>query len=354
MKTIYTLAIAIMSGVILTACGTTPITINSVNPDDSIIKRCIMEDLASDASCAPIVEKHPCILNPFGGACDVAFTDYYKTAQANRISFCRENINDNLCVSAIESVCADNPFNVDFCPNFSSQTFVLSSNLSIQASTASRNELSNVAFRYLTSINFEGYERQDTIDYHAILGNDFDVDNTSLGATDGILVMQTSGSDGSGGHVFAGRLGSTDVGPAFSDTDPTATFSGRAVILLVHNSPVSNSGTSLENVVSFDDLELTANFGDGTLRGSNTNSLGENLDVNASINNNILTGAVGVTFTNSAIIKAANRSFFHANLTGRIGENGAVGTFASHLARRRASDYALGGGFVVKPIPASQ
>ncbi|MCA8833967.1 MAG: hypothetical protein K8953_02680, partial [Proteobacteria bacterium] len=201
---------------------------------------------------------------------------------------------------------------------------------------------------------FEEYQREGTIGFHAIRGNDFDVDNTSLGATDGILVMQTSGSDGSGGHVFAGRLGSTDVGPAFSDTDPTATFSGRAVILLVHNSPVSNSGTSLENVVSFDDLELTANFGDGTLRGSNTNSLGEHLDVNASINNNILTGAVGVTFTNSAIIKAANRSFFHANLTGRIGENGAVGTFASHLARRRASDYALGGGFVVKPIPASQ
>ncbi len=209
---------------------------------------------------------------------------------------------------------------------------------------------------YLRRTGFEDYQREGTIGFHAIRGNDFDVDNTSLGATDGILVMQTSGSDGGGGHVFAGRLGTTQVGPAFAQTEPTATFRGRAVILIVHNrgGGFFSSGNSLENVVSFDALELTANFGDGTLSGSNTNSLGEKLDVNATINDNILNGTAAVTFTNSAITSAASRSLFPANLTGRIGENGAVATFASHLARGRPSDYALGGGFVVKPIPASQ
>ncbi len=241
---------------------------------------------------------------------------------------------------------------------WSSRSFILEDDLSGRVTTAKGNnnniELFGPAFEYLRRIGFEDYQRQGTIDYHAILGNEFDVDNTSLGATDGILVLQTSGSDGGGGHVFAGRLSTTQVGPAFEQTAPTATFSGRAVILIVHNrgGGFFSSGNSLENVVSFDDLDLTANFTDGTLSGSNTNSLGEILDVNARINGDILTGTVDVTFTNSAITKAANRSLFPANnLTGRIGENGAVATFASHRAFGKPSDYALGGGFVVKPNP---
>ncbi len=81
-----------------------------VDPEVALINRCTTKDLASDASCAPIVADHPCIRDPFGGACDITFTDYYKTAQANRISFCRESINDNLCVSAITTVCDEDPF----------------------------------------------------------------------------------------------------------------------------------------------------------------------------------------------------------------------------------------------------
>ena len=240
---------------------------------------------------------------------------------------------------------------------WSSRSFTLEDDLSGQVATAGTSaQFLAATLAYLRRTGFEEYQREGTIGFHAIRGNDFDVDNTSLGATDGILVMQTSGSDGGGGHVFAGRLGTTDVGPAFAQTEPTATFRGRAVILLVHNrgGGFFSSGNSLENVVSFDALELTANFEAGTLSGSNTNTLGEKLDVNATINDNILTGTVDVTFTNTAITSAANRSLFPANnLTGRIGENGAVATFASHLARGRPSDYALGGGFVVKPTPAN-
>ncbi len=238
---------------------------------------------------------------------------------------------------------------------WSSRSFTLEDDLSGQVANAStRKQELDATLAYLRRIGFEDYQREGTIGFHAIRGDDFDAANTSLGATDGILVMQTSGNDGGGGHVFAGRLGTTDVGPAFAQTEPTATFRGRAVILMVHNrgGGFFNSGNSLENVVSFDNLALTANFEAGTLSGSNTNSLGERLDVNARINDNILNGTVDVTFTNSAITSAANRSLFAANnLTGRIGENGAVATFASHLARGRPSDYALGGGFVVKPNP---
>ncbi len=88
-----------------------------VDPEVALINRCTTKDLASDASCAPIVADHPCIEDPFGGACDITFTDYYKTAQANRISFCRENPTHNLCVSAVKNVCTDNPLDADLCFN---------------------------------------------------------------------------------------------------------------------------------------------------------------------------------------------------------------------------------------------
>ncbi len=81
-----------------------------VDPQVALINRCTTKDLATDASCAPIVADHPCIEDPFGGACDITFTDYYKTAQANRISFCRENPKHDLCISAVKNVCDKNPF----------------------------------------------------------------------------------------------------------------------------------------------------------------------------------------------------------------------------------------------------
>ena len=81
-----------------------------LDPEAVLINRCIIDDNLKDSSCAPIVDDKPCIRDPFGVACDITFTDYYKTAQANRISFCRENINNNLCIKAIENVCVANPF----------------------------------------------------------------------------------------------------------------------------------------------------------------------------------------------------------------------------------------------------
>ena len=87
-----------------------------VDPEVALINRCTTKDLANDASCAPIVADHPCIEDPFGGACDITFTDYYKIARVNRISFCRENPKHDLCISAVKNVCGDNPFD-ELCGN---------------------------------------------------------------------------------------------------------------------------------------------------------------------------------------------------------------------------------------------
>ncbi len=88
-----------------------------VDPQVALINRCIIDDNLEDSSCAPIVDDKPCIRDPFGVACDITFTSYYKTARVNRISFCRENPTNNLCVSAIENVCTDNPLDADLCFN---------------------------------------------------------------------------------------------------------------------------------------------------------------------------------------------------------------------------------------------
>ena len=68
-----------------------------ISPEVALINRCIMDDNANDASCSSIVSEHSCIRDPFGVACDITFTDYYKTAKANRITFCNDNTGDSLC-----------------------------------------------------------------------------------------------------------------------------------------------------------------------------------------------------------------------------------------------------------------
>ncbi len=58
-----------------------------INPDDAIIKRCIMDNHASDITCESIVSKYPCILDPFGATCDITFSGYHTTARDNRVAF---------------------------------------------------------------------------------------------------------------------------------------------------------------------------------------------------------------------------------------------------------------------------
>ncbi len=240
--------------------------------------------------------------------------------------------------------------------DFSSRSFVLNGDLSLQASTASGAGLSDVAFRYLTRISFQGYERAGTVFGTKIQG---DFNNVpGLGADDGVLIIETRGEDGAGGHVFAGRFETTDVGAelALSEATPVATFRGEAIVVLVHarRGGLFRTNDSLRSSMDFTNLELTANFAGNTLTGSGSNPSGERLSVDGRFNGKSITGSVTATFVNSDVLEArANQNTISSNLTGQIGEHGAVGAFNSHLARGRPSDYALAGGFVVKPIPAS-
>ncbi len=242
--------------------------------------------------------------------------------------------------------------------DFSARTFVLPSDLSIEASTGSGNESSNVALRYLTSINFDKYERQGTVFGTVIRGSDFDSSNDRLGAEDGFLIIETKGENGDGGHVFAGRFDTTDVGDELTATPPVATFSGQAVVVLVHSegSGLFSGNTSLSRRVRFNDLELTVDFDakslKGTVTGSPTNGA-DSLTVDGRFSGERLSGSVRMNLADPAIVGVADRSAFTASLNGVIGEDGAVGVFNNHLARGKPSDYALGGGFVVKPPPAT-
>ncbi len=239
--------------------------------------------------------------------------------------------------------------------DFSSRTFVLPGDLSLQASTAGgAGNISDVAYRYLTRIGFQGYERQGTVVGRIIRGSDFDNSNDRLGAEDGFLIVYTGGEDGAGGHVFAGRFDTTDVGAELTEAPPVATFSGQAHVVVVHarGGGLFGGRNSIISQIRFTNLDLTVNFDDKTLIGTDSNGLGT-LNVNGRFSGRNLSGSVTTTFTNSDVISAASRNDFTANLDGRIGADGAVGVFNNHLARGRPSDRAFGGGFVVKAPPAT-
>ncbi len=98
-----------------------------ISPEAALINRCIIDDNLKDSSCTSIVSEHSCITDPFGVACDITFTDYYKTAQANRISFCiiGKNASDSFCDTAVaEQPCIEDPFietcnaNTDFANHY--------------------------------------------------------------------------------------------------------------------------------------------------------------------------------------------------------------------------------------------
>ncbi len=105
----------LVAGFILSACvGAVNLAEGALDsPETALINRCIMDDNANASSCASIVEDNPCITDPFDVACDITFTNFYKTAQANRISFCRDNYDSDFCQSAgdaIKNICLADPF----------------------------------------------------------------------------------------------------------------------------------------------------------------------------------------------------------------------------------------------------
>ncbi len=119
MKTIYTLAIALMAGVILTAC-VGAINIGGISPETALINRCIIGNTAQrDPTCAKAVaDTNGCITNPFLSGCEAnpLFSPHVQNARDERVKFCNDanNEEDSLCTGSDseKDICTHDPFSV--------------------------------------------------------------------------------------------------------------------------------------------------------------------------------------------------------------------------------------------------
>ncbi len=124
MKTIYTLAIALMAGVILTACVGAVNIGGGISPEFALINRCIVGNTAqSDPTCAKAVaDTNGCINDPFSSGCEAnpIFSPHVQNARDERVKFCdnTNNAEDNLCTGAEseKDICTHNPF-ITLCEN---------------------------------------------------------------------------------------------------------------------------------------------------------------------------------------------------------------------------------------------
>ncbi len=134
MKKIYTLAIALMSGVILTACvGAVNLSAGTIagaktkntdsspivlTPESILINRCIIGNTAqADPTCAKAVaDTNGCITDPFSSGCEVnpLFSPHVQNARDERVKFCNDadNAGDNHCTGSdsVSDICTHDVF----------------------------------------------------------------------------------------------------------------------------------------------------------------------------------------------------------------------------------------------------
>ncbi len=210
--------------------------------------------------------------------------------------------------------------------NFTNRTVaILRANVS---ESVQRQQLSTVARDYLTSVVGEP-DIDEFLGGYVLYGDD----SGSLTYTDGVFI--TSSTSLGKGDIIVGIFPATDVGPAFTAANPTATFTGDYVVQVIGTANAPDYDESSES------LTLTANFNTGTLSGSNTNDFGSILTVSGRFSGTTLSGNVNFSPLGAA------RSY-DAPLTGLVGRNGAVGAFANHSNKGKSADYAFGGGFIVE------
>ncbi len=117
-KKIYNLAIALMSGVILTACVGAVNIGGGNSPEFALINRCIVGNTAqADPTCAKAVtDTNGCITDPFSSGCEVnpVFSPHVQNARDERAKFCdnTDNSKDSLCTGSdsVKDICTHNPF----------------------------------------------------------------------------------------------------------------------------------------------------------------------------------------------------------------------------------------------------
>ncbi len=200
-------------------------------------------------------------------------------------------------------------------------------------------QFNTLANDYLTSVVGE-LNIVDDIGGSVISGEEED----SLKSESGVLMVFSEFVGR--GNIFVGIFSTTDVGPAFTDANPTATFEGFYTVKVI------GTVTASDYYELGAPITLNADFNAGTLSGSGTvestsdepnaviGNPGSILTVNGTFTDTTLSGNVNFAPPN------ASRSY-DAPLTGLVGQNGAVGAFANSANNDNNRDYAFGGGFLV-------
>ncbi len=189
-----------------------------------------------------------------------------------------------------------------------------------------RGQLTTVANEYRESVLGES-SIVDSTGWYFISGDEGD----SLKPESGFLMVYSEFVGE--GNIAVGIFSTTDVGPAFTATNPTATFDGFYTVKVI------STLLARDYEERGAPITLTADFGAKTLGGTGNSDSGAILTVSGKFTGTILSGNVNFSPSNA-------RRSYEAPLTGFVGQDGAVGIFANS-ANNSNSDYAFGGGFVV-------
>ena len=166
-----------------------------------------------------------------------------------------------------------------------------------------------------------------------------------LGAQDGFLMVFVADSVDNFAHTVIGIFDTIEVGNPLDNT-ASATFSGKYTARLLWLPPATpedpNPLADIE-VIDGEPFTLNVDFEQGEIKADVESADGARLEVDGNFRGNNIFG--DVTFTSDS-----TSTEFDAPLTGRIGQDGAVGIFSSSN-NGSGTKYSFGGGFVVEPDP---
>ena len=159
----------------------------------------------------------------------------------------------------------------------------------------------------------------------------------------GFLMTFVADSTENYAHSVVGLFETTDVGPALDATTTRATFTGQYTLRFLAFPPATTEVRDpppLSESITEQPITLNINFNDKEIDADERFN-GARLQIEGKFGGNRITDGKAI-FTPSGSSRE-----FEAPIIGRIGQDGAVGVFASHS--RSGTRYSLGGGFLVEP-----
>ncbi len=158
----------------------------------------------------------------------------------------------------------------------------------------------------------------------------------------GFLMTFVANSTENYAHSVVGLFETTDVGPAL-DANTSATFTGEYTLRFLAFPPATSEVRDpppLSESITEQPITLNIKFNDKEIDADERFN-GARLQIEGKFGGNRITDGKATFRPNGSSLD------FEAPLIGLIGQNGAVGVFASHS--RSGTRYSLGGGFVVEP-----